>query len=51
MMHPDCNPIEQQAIQDRLDRWYEEDGRHEPDHPLHSLYTGLAEKYRRQGEQ
>lgn len=45
MMHPDCNPIEQQAVQERLDSWYEKDGRHEASHPMHCLYTGLAEKY------
>jgi hypothetical protein len=44
-MHPDCCPIEQQAIQDRLDAWYEADGRHDPAHPMHALYTGLAEKF------
>lgn len=48
-MHPDCCPIEQQAIQDRLDSWYEADGRHDPGHPMHALYTGLAEKYAQQG--
>lgn len=41
----DCDPIEQQAVQDRLDAWYEQDGRHEPSHPMHCLYTGLAEQY------
>ena len=39
------DPIEEQKRQDRLDSWYEQDGRNEKDHPLHSLYTGLAEKY------
>lgn len=41
-MSSDCNPIEQQARQDELDRRYEEDGRHDPAHPMHALYTGLA---------
>lgn len=44
-MKPDCDPVEQQAVQDRLDRWYAEDGRHDPEHPMHCLYTGLAEKF------
>lgn len=38
-----CNPIEQQAVQDRLDALYEADGRHDPKHPMHALYTGLAQ--------
>ena len=41
-MNPDCNPIEQQARQDELDRLYAEDNRHNPEHPMHSLYTGLV---------
>ena len=40
-----CNPVEQQAVQDRLDEWYVKDGRYRPDHPMHHLYTGLADKY------
>lgn len=39
------NPIEEQKRQDRLDAWYEKDGRKAKDHPMHALYTGLAEKY------
>lgn len=45
-MHPDCCPIEQDAIQQQLEAWYEADGRHDPAHPMHALYTGLAEKFR-----
>lgn len=41
-MSSDCNPIEQQARQDELDIRYEEDGRHDPTHPMHALYTGLV---------
>lgn len=41
-MNPDCNPIEQQARQDQLEALYEADGRHNPDHPMHCLYTGLT---------
>ena len=37
----DCNPVEQQARQDALDAAYLTDGRDNPAHPLHSLYTGL----------
>jgi hypothetical protein len=42
-MNPDCNPIEQQARQDRLDAAYEASGRADlPDSsPLKSTYTGL----------
>lgn len=48
-LNPDCNPIEQLARQERLEYWYEIDGRHDPEHEQHSLYTGLAERYM-QGE-
>lgn len=30
-----------QERQDRLEHLYEIDGRHDPSHPLHNLYTGL----------
>lgn len=30
-----------QERQDKLEHLYEIDGRHDPSHPLHSLYTGL----------
>lgn len=40
-MHP-CDPITQQARQDLLDQAYELDGRHDPNHPLHCLYTNLV---------
>jgi hypothetical protein len=39
------NPIEEQRRQDRLDAWYKKDGREDKNHPLYSLYTGLAGKY------
>lgn len=42
--------VADQATQDQLDAWYVEDGRDAKEHPLHSLYTGLAEKYRAQQE-
>jgi hypothetical protein len=32
----------QQARQDRLEELYHQDGRHEPGHPMHGLYTGLV---------
>jgi hypothetical protein len=38
---PGCNPLIQQARQDRLDALYEQDGRHDPAHPAHQTYTGL----------
>ena len=47
-MDPNCNPIEQQKIQDQLEEWYEIDERSDPLHPMHSLFTGRAEKYRGQ---
>lgn len=47
-MSSDCNPIEQQARQDQLDALYEADGRHDPAHPDHATYTGLAAKYAQQ---
>jgi len=42
-MNPDCNPIEQQARQNRLEAAYEASGRADlPDgDPLKSTYTGL----------
>jgi len=39
------NPAEEQKRQDRLESWYEQDGRNNKSHPMHSLYTGLADKY------
>lgn len=40
-MNPDCNPIEQQARQDRLEAAYQASGRADKSHPKHSLFTGL----------
>lgn len=39
------NPAEEQRRQDRLDALYEKDGRNDKSHPMHALYTGLADKY------
>jgi hypothetical protein len=39
------NHVEQQQRQERLEDWYKKDGRGSKRHPMHSLYTGLAEKY------
>ena len=36
----------QNAKQQRLDRLYIRDGRMDKNHPMHGLYTGLADKYR-----
>jgi hypothetical protein len=47
-MNSDCNPIEQGARQDRLEELYSADGRHDPAHPRHGTYTGLAEAERQQ---
>ena len=42
-MNPDCNPIEQQARQDRLEAAYQASGRDDlpSGHALKSTYTGL----------
>lgn len=40
-----CDPTEQQARQDVLDALYLLDGRDRPDHPMHAVYTGLAQQY------
>jgi hypothetical protein len=40
-MNP-CDPIKQQQRQDLLEAAYMADGR-DSEHPMHSLYTGLAE--------
>lgn len=42
-MMRECNPIEQQARQEQLERWYIADGRDNPEHPMFALYTGLAD--------
>jgi hypothetical protein len=46
LMNTDCNPIEQQARQDRLEAAYQASGRDQlPDgSPLKSTYTGLLTK-------
>ena len=31
--------------QERLESWYEQDGRSDKGHPMHALYSGLAEKH------
>lgn len=49
-MDPNCHPVEQQARQNQLDAWYEADGRHDPTHPMHSLYTGLAAQQQEVGK-
>jgi hypothetical protein len=36
---------EDQARQDKLEQLYADDGRHDPGHPLHGVYTGLWESY------
>jgi hypothetical protein len=45
LLHQDaefCN-----AINARLERLYKIDGRDNPEHPQHAVYTGLAAKYSR----
>ena len=36
---------EQVARSGRLEKWYDLDGRHDPSHPHHGTFTGLAEQY------
>lgn len=38
---PDCCPHEQNARQARLEALYEADGRTDPAHPMHGVYTSL----------
>lgn len=45
---PDCDPIEQQQRHERLEELYEADGRHDPAHPKHGLYSGLVQAAREQ---
>lgn len=40
-MESPCNPVEQQARQDALDAAYKADGRNDPAHPQHGVYSGL----------
>lgn len=34
-----------QIRQQQLETWYDQDGRHDPNHPWHATYTGLALQY------
>ena len=43
MYNPNWLKEDQQRVID-MDRWDQLDGRHKANHPLHGLYTGLAEK-------
>lgn len=38
----ECDPLEQQLRQERLEELYTADGRHDPAHPHHGTYTGLV---------
>lgn len=40
-----CNPLTQQNRGEALELLYFKDGRHMPDHPYHSRYTGLWQSY------
>lgn len=44
------NPIEEQKRQERLEEWYERDGRNKKTHSMYGLYTGLADKYKNEGQ-
>lgn len=37
-----CDPVVQGARQAELEALYHRDGRHDPEHPFHGLYTGLV---------
>lgn len=37
-----CDPVVQQQRQDALEQLYAADGRHDPAHPLHALFSGLV---------
>lgn len=39
------DPVEENKKQERLDRWFLQDGRDKKEHEFHMLYTGLADKY------
>ena len=41
----ECDPVEQNARQEELERLYELDGRNDPNHEFHHTYTGLYQKY------
>ena len=43
-----CNPTEQQAVQNRLEALYLADGRDNPAHPMHGRYTGLTQAAQQQ---
>lgn len=44
-MSKDCDHTEQGARQAFLEKLYEEDGRNDPSHQMHSLYTGLMQSH------
>jgi len=46
-MNENCNPAEQSLRQAFLEKLYEEDGRRERSHPMHSLYTGLMQNHQK----
>ncbi|MGA0207819.1 MAG: hypothetical protein ACO3LT_08520 [Ilumatobacteraceae bacterium] len=41
----ECDPAEQNARQEELERLFELDGRAEPSHEFYATYTGLYQKY------
>ena len=43
LMSPQEQVQAQRERQNRLERMYMDDGRDDPKHPFHSLYTGLGE--------
>lgn len=44
-MNSNCHPIVEQLRQDLLESLYLRDGRDNPDHPFHCLYTNLFQSY------
>jgi hypothetical protein len=44
----DCDPVEQYARQQELERLYALTGRNRKEHPYHATYTGLWAKFQEQ---
>lgn len=46
----DCHPTTEDPKQALLEELYMKDGRHEKDHPMHGLYTGLYQEHISKGD-
>lgn len=47
-MTRNCDPTEQQERFERMEALYEADGRHDPAHPDHGIYSGLMRQQQEQ---